>query len=115
MFILTFFSAPLFFRHQKDSGRWRIYNTDNLFGVICILILWLKMLQMPKKLSAQDQKFWISMKNASLHPLALVGRGNMHLTIEFCPDPPEKKINVPKLHSSEKLTVLLNVHTVMLW
>ena len=36
-------------------------------------------------------------------------------TIEFCPDPPEKKINVPKLHSSEKLTVLLNVHTVMLW
>jgi hypothetical protein len=28
-----------FFLHQKDSGRWSIYNTENLFDVICILVL----------------------------------------------------------------------------
>ena len=29
--------APSFFRHQKDSGSWSIYNTENLFDVNWIL------------------------------------------------------------------------------
>ena len=37
---MTFFSAPSFFRHQKDSGSWSIYlNTEDLFDVNCILLL----------------------------------------------------------------------------
>ena len=39
IFILTFFGAPSFFRHQKDSGSWSIYNTENLFDVNWILVL----------------------------------------------------------------------------
>ena len=38
MLILTFVGAPFIFRHQKDSGRWSIYNTEDLFDVTCILV-----------------------------------------------------------------------------
>ena len=31
-----------------------------------VLIVWLKIPQIPQNLSAEAQKFWISMKNASL-------------------------------------------------
>ena len=31
MFFLIFFSAPSFFRHQKDSGVWSVYKGKNLF------------------------------------------------------------------------------------
>ena len=37
--VFTFFSTPSFFRHQKDSGSWSIYNIEDLFNENCILIL----------------------------------------------------------------------------
>ena len=37
MFNLTFYTVPLFFRHQKDSGSWSIYKGENFFNENCIL------------------------------------------------------------------------------
>ena len=47
----------MFFRHQKDSGSWSIYNTENLFDVNWILATFrFQFLQHPR-LSGDLQKF----------------------------------------------------------